>query len=215
MDTIGKIRQAVDVQLDWMKVQLSTFEGQLRLTRDEALKQFEASKKKVDEAAEEVQSLVEKANGVAGETKAKARSAFDHLRVQLALGRAESLQAYEEQTKKLEAAVASFEAEVDKASAEADEDLSQARSEVYKRFVATSDALRAQQQAIAARFEQGEARAKAEIEKHQREIETQIADLRKRVDAQRENAAEKLGELKDEFTESVSKVRDAFGRLFR
>ncbi|MGF1509487.1 MAG: hypothetical protein ACFB9M_08295 [Myxococcota bacterium] len=215
MSTIEKIRSTLDTKLNQLQAQLSAFERQLGIGRDQALKQWEGQKKAFGEEAERIRAFVNEAERVSSDSKQKVQAAFDHLQVQLALGKAETRDAYHEQMSKLDSAIQSFEAEVDRAVGSTTEEAHQTRDDLQRRFVAAADAFRAEQEAISARIEEGEAKLKADFEEHRQDLATRIGELKRNLDSRRNLASERLGEFKDEVSSGIGQIREAFVHLFR
>jgi len=215
MSKFEEIRGTVETKLEQMKAQLSAFERQLRLERDQAVEQLEARKRRVEKEARELRSLVEEWPRVTSSTKADLQASFEQLRLQLALGATESRDALDEQRRKLDDAISSFETKLDHAVEEAAARAVPALEGVQRDFVRAADSLRAEQEVLLLRLEHEGGRAKAEFEKRGHEVVAQIEAVRKNMEAKREQASVKLSEFTEELSSGVSRVREAFSKLLK
>lgn len=109
MSKIKQIREAVDTRLDKLDAQLDAWEAQVESSREEALERVQDQKEKLASAADRVGELVGESAKVADHLATSARAELEHLQVQLALGRAESREAYAEQREKIHTAIENVE----------------------------------------------------------------------------------------------------------
>jgi phenylalanyl-tRNA synthetase alpha subunit len=142
------------------------------------------------------------------------RAAFEQLQVQLALGWAEGRDAYAAQKQKIQDSIGAFEAEVDRASAAADQKTREALDGLKREFVARADALDAELTAVEVQYVEEKDKVKAEWASQKQAVEEQIEKFRAELEAKGQAASEKLEKFDGELTESVSQLKKAFTNLF-
>ena len=100
MSKIREIREAIDTKMDKWEASATAIEGQLRLTKEQAMEELEVRKKRLNETLEGFKSEIVKAKGLADEKKTEIQTKFDELQVQLALGKAAARDSFEAQREK-------------------------------------------------------------------------------------------------------------------
>ncbi|MEL7343221.1 MAG: hypothetical protein AAGM67_22245, partial [Bacteroidota bacterium] len=138
------------------------------------------------------------------------RTRLDELKVQLALGKAESRDAYEDQKDKLEEALKHTQTALGEWSDEADaklSDVSQVLKEKATLFETKMDLFKVQ-------FALGKAEAKEEWEEKKEEIRSHLMGIRKKADEGKDKAEDKWDEFSEEMSEAFSHVKSAWKKLF-
>lgn len=214
MSTIKEIREAVDAKLDKWEAQATALQAQLEFNKVEVIKRVEEQKRRLEQIAQRVRDKIDAAGGLAEETKTKIRASFEHLQVQLALGAADTRDAYQAWRKKVQSSIAAFEADLDLAIAEKDAALQAELDALMNAYVKEADALDAEIEAMEAQFSEGKARAKAEFQKYKQEVESKINAYKSELDEKRNVAAGKLGTFESELSAGAAKIKDAFSNLF-
>lgn len=214
MSTVKEIREAVDAKLDKWEAQATALEAQLELNKADVLKRVEEQKGKLGQIAQSVRDKIDDAGGCAEETKAKIRTSFDHLQVQLALGVADTRDAYQDWKQKLQSSIAKFEADLDLAAKEDDAALKAELDALMADYVKEADALEAEIDAMESKFDEDKAHAKADFEKYKQDLQSKIDAYKAEVDEKRKTAADKLGTFETELTAGATKIKDAVSKLF-
>lgn len=206
MSKLKELREAIDTQLDRLDAQLDAWEAQLETSRDEVLERVQERKANLAETADSLAGLVGKSREVADELVGDLRSELEHLQVQLALGRAETREAYAEQREKIQAAIGKVEAGLGRLEDKVEEEL----ADEMARFVRLSDRLRAELEAAEVQFALLRAEAREALEGGRAEIEQKIRTLRAEVAERGANALERYGEFEEEFVAGLAHIRKAF-----
>src|SRR5208337_1195765 len=170
MPKIKEIRESIDRKLDHWEASATAFEAQLQQTKEQALARLEVRRKTLNEALEKFKSEMAKAKGIAEEKKKEMQAQFGDLQVQLALGKAETRDAFEAQRKKIRHSIATLEATVDRhldaAGHAADKSLEQAAD----KLIAADIEYEAEADALEAKFMMKKAEAKAQFEKKKSDL---------------------------------------------
>lgn len=214
MSTIKEIREAVDAKLDKWEAQATAIEAQLVLSKTEVINRVEEQKRKLEQIAQQVKDKIDAAGGCAEETKTKIRASFEHLQVQLALGAADTRDAYQDWKQKLQSSIAAFEADLEIAAAEDDASLQADLNALMADYVKEADALEAEIDAMQAQFDEDKARAKADFEKYKQDLQSKINAYKGELDEKRKVAAEKLGTFETELSVGATQIKDAVSKLF-
>ncbi|MEM7373887.1 MAG: hypothetical protein AAF587_35015 [Bacteroidota bacterium] len=206
----------MDSNLEKWASELDELEIQISLGEEEYVDAFEEQKSKFLQFAESTADAInqqvekygvsEKADSLVGK--------LDELRLQLALGKADSKDAFEEQREKIEGKLSdcssAYEEYKQLAGEKADE-WGDAFSKQLESFQTKMDVFRLH-------FALGSADAQEEWKEKKKEFKTQIADLRqkaeKRGEKQVEEAEEKWEEVKDDLSEAYDHMKSALKRLF-
>ena len=214
MSTVKEIREAVDAKLDKWEAQATALEAQLELNKADVVKRVEEQKGKLEQVAQSIRDKIDAAGDCAEETKAKIRTSFDHLQVQLALGVADTRDAYQDWKQKVQSSVAAFEAELDQAAVEIEPAVQAELDSLMKEFVKQVDKLEAEIDAMQSQFDEDKARAKADFEKYKKELQSKIDAYKNELDEKRKTAADKLGTFESELSAGVTQIKDAVSKLF-
>lgn len=97
--------------------QAAALEAQLELNKTDVIKRVEEQKGKLEQIAQNVRDKIDAAGGYAEEAKARIRTSFEQLQVQLALGAADTRDAYQDWKQKLQSSTVAFEADLELAAA--------------------------------------------------------------------------------------------------
>ena len=192
--------------------ELDDLEVDISLGEDEVIDTFEKHKSSMREYLtglagsidEKVQDLdvKDKANSV----KAK----LEELQVQLALGRAETRDAYEEQKKNLEQKMQEAKAEY--------ENLKDQGGEKYQHlagdFGHQVEKFKTRMDVFRLHFALGAADAKDELSEKKEELKGKLAEMKKKIEASKEGAEDKWEDFSDELSESFSHFKGAIKGLF-
>jgi len=178
----------------------------LSVTREEALKRIERQKKNLITTLKQVEEYVENSSTTAS---ADLRAAIDHLRVQLALGKAETGDLLTKQEQNIRDAIQVIEEIVE----HAEEGLEDEISKQSAAFVRISNKLRAE-------FEAAELQFTLLRHEHRDDVQAGKAVLRKSLDELRaglknagHEAEEKFEHFETRFSAGLKQIRKAFVEL--
>jgi len=214
MSTVKEIREAIDAKLDKWEAQATAFQAQFELNKAELIERVEEQKHQLEKIAQRVRDKIDEASGLAEETKAKIRASFEHLQVQLALGVADTRDAYQDWKQKLQSSIAAFEADLDVAIAEEDAALQAEFDALMEAYVKEADALEAEIVAMEAQFNEDKARAKADFEKYKQDVQSKINTYKSELEEKRKVASGKLETLETELSAGATQIKNAFSKLF-
>ncbi len=208
MSKIKEVREAIDTKLDKWDVEASAIEAQLNLSKDKAIEKLETQKKQFADALTGFQAKINKSKAIAQEEKTKIQYQLEHLKVQLALGKAETKAAYESQKRAIEDATKSFETSIDRK-------LDEASDAVTTKLVGEANALAAQLDAMKVQFESKKEEGKAKFEEHKKELAAKILAFRKDLGEKKQKVLDKGTAFEGELSTGISQVKTAFSKLFK
>ena len=156
MTTIKEVRAAIDAGLDRLQARAEAAAAQLNLSEDEIDARIAEYGDQLKAAAVALQERMAEGELVAGETKAKVQSALEHLQVQLALGKADTRDAFNAKKKEIQRAIAEFNAELDAADAAEEREMAAEFDAFIKAYVEQAAALEAELEALEESYEKQE-----------------------------------------------------------
>ncbi|RMF96234.1 MAG: hypothetical protein D6727_08910 [Gammaproteobacteria bacterium] len=209
MSVLKKIREALDQRLDRWDAQLDALEAQLAESRDEALERVQAARNKLAAALRQVQEKLEDAADLTADELAELRADLEELQVQLALGKAETRDAFEAQRRRLHRALQAVEQRLELLERKAEGKL----TEELEDYVRLADRLRAEIDAAELQFWLFKAEQREALEKRRRELQHKLAELRATAKLQAKEAAEKVEEFEQRLATELNEFRDNFRRL--
>lgn len=158
----------------------------------------------IDKSMETIDSVL------SGDAALKARQSLDELRVQLALGKAESKEALEEQKEKLDSALHDAEARYASLKDDSNDDFHQWTAE----FGEWKEKLQTRMDIAKLQYSLGKAEAKEEMEKKRQGLSKQLQSMKEQLDTLEDKGEEKVEEFTKEISESFSHFRKAVKGLF-
>jgi|SRR5579875_9624 chromosome segregation ATPase len=210
---LQQIRKSIESRLDSLQAQAEALDAQLAATKREAQQRIERQKQALRDALDHLKKEIQRQSGVAEEKRQKLATAVDQLKVQIALGRADALDALEAQLKKLRESVAQFEAQAESHLAGASHQLNAAADIVMRRYVQACDALHAELQAARTRLKREIGERGPALEQRKRELDEKIAAIKKQLAEQRKRQAEKWKQFQRELQPALSQITKAFKSL--
>jgi len=202
MSLLEELRLQVHAHRERVGHHLDALEAQLEATGDDAMHRLEGAAK----------ALVESAESLEHQLKPKAeelRSDLQGLRVQLALGRAESIDAYQAQRGKLLRQLEQAESTIDRVGHEV---AGSAREELG-RFVLVSERLRAELEAAELQFALGRAEARDALAQGRAELQGKISKTREDLKGAGDIAGDRLQVFEERMGSAVDDIRAAFRAL--
>lgn len=209
MPTVKEVRAQIDQTIDRWEAAASALEANAQATSAAASDRVQAFKSKAAEASENLKQAVVSAQQLPSEAREKITADLDHLKVQLALGKAEAYDAIVDQKQQITAAVQRVENDIDKVDAQIDIAVNQAVANWAK----------ADQQ-LTQEINLAEVRFKHELEKRQAQLEDnkqafldRAKQFRTMVEANAAKAQEKGSTFAVEMQTSFEQAVAAFRNL--
>lgn len=158
-----------------------------------------------------IDSSKEKLDGIlSGDASLKAQQALDELRVQLALGKAESKEALDEQKHKLDQALHDAESRYSSLKDGADDDFHKWTAE----FGDWKEKLQTRMDITRLQYSLGKAEAKEEMEKKRQDLSKRLHSMKTSLDEIEDKGEDKVEEFTKELSESFSHFKNAVKGLF-
>jgi DNA repair exonuclease SbcCD ATPase subunit len=213
MPTIKEIRESIDKKLDHWEASATAFEAQLQQTKEQALAKLEDRKKTLNEALDNLKSAVANAKGIADDTKKQVQAEFDDLQAQLALGKAETQDAFRTQAKKIQDSIATLEASLDKHLDAAGHAAEAALEMAADKFIAATIEYEAQADALAEQFAMKKADLTAQLQDKKNDLQQRINEFKAQIQGKREMAKDKAATFENELSAGISQIKQAFKKL--
>ncbi len=210
MSRIKELRASFDKKLDALEHQALALEAQLTRTKDQALQGLEQRKQQLRDLLKQVQSDVQKSKEMAEQAKTEVQAKLEHLQVQLALGKADARDTFEEQRTKILKALNEFEFV-------AEQKLRGATFEsgkVWEDFVGRTSKLEAEFEAIKDRFESEKAKQQVTLEWKKEELLTKLVLFKDQLKAKRVVVQAKADVLEADLREGLDQIKAGVRKLF-
>ena len=153
MPTIKEIRAAIDAGLDRIQAKAEATAAHLDLSEDEIQERLAGYQDKLKDSAAALQAKMEQAEEIAAESTKEIRPALEHLQMQLALGKADSRDAFNAKKKQIQHAIAEFNAKLDAANAAEEREMSEQVDALLKAYAEQAAALEAELAAMDESYE--------------------------------------------------------------
>lgn len=210
MSRIKELRASIDKKLDALEHQTLALEAQLTQTKDQTLQRLEQRKQQLRDLLKQVQADVQKSKEMADQAKSEVQTKLEHLQVQLALGKADARDTFEEQRTKILKALNEFESV-------AEQKLKGAAFEsgrVWEDLVGRTSTLEAEFEALKDRFESEKAKQQVTLESKKQELLTKLVLFKDQLKAKRLAAQAKADVLETDLRERLDQIKAAFKKLF-
>ena len=208
MSKILEAREKIDRRLDKLQVRAEAMESQLSAARDDAVSRLEQQKQAYRGVLDRVGNEIDESKEIAAEVKQDLQAAFDHAQVQLALGKAETRDAVEEQQKKIKGAVAELEATVDRNLSELDET-------IVEKMIAEADRLDAEFEAMEMRLEAEKEGIELQLAEKKSAVEAKIQAFKNELTEKKETAGDKLDTFEADLKEGFNQISEGFRNLLK
>jgi hypothetical protein len=194
MSIFKKIRSSLDAKLDKWEAQAAALEAQLGNTKEKSLDLLEQNKQALATQIDDLAAKLDAAESLSSEKRQKIRGDIDHLRVQLALGKANTRDAFKAQMRQIDLAVARLDTSLDR---ELDEFASQL-SEEARELVRATDQLSAEMDATLLQF--------VLDEEVRRDLSVKKDEIVARAQAFKQNVQQNRRSVADKMTENLADV---------
>ncbi len=208
MSKISEIREAMAMKLDQWEAMAIT-ETLLQETREQALHQFEARKKRLSDSLEKFESELTKAKVITREIQAK----FEHLRVQLALGKAETRDSFEAQAKRIRHAISALEAAVERQLEASGQAIHEFLRKAANEFIVAAIKLEAEMEFLAIQFEVKRDASWAGFTREKKALILQINRCKDQLEEKKQMARDRVATFEGELSDGMSQIKYAFKNL--
>ena len=210
MSRIKELRASLDKQLDALEHQALALEAQLTQTKDQGMQRLEQRKQQLRDLLKQVQADVQKSKEMAEQAKSDVQAKLEHLQVQLALGKADTRDMFEEQRTKILKALNEFESV-------AEQKLKGATFEsgrVWDDLVGLTSTLEAEFEALKGRFESERAKQQVMLESKKQELLTKLVLFKDQLKAKRVVVQAKADVLETDLREGLDQIKAGVRRFF-
>ena len=207
---IKELRASFDKKLDALEHQALALEAQLTQTKDQALQRLEQRKQQLRDLLKQVQVDVQKSKEMAEQAKTEVQGKLEHLQVQLALGKADARDTFEEQRAKILKALNEFESV-------AEQKLKGAAFEsgrVWEDLVGLTSPLEAELEALKGRFESEKTKQQVMLESTKQELLTKLVLFKDQLKVKRDVVQAKADVLETDLREGLDQIKAGVRRLF-
>lgn len=210
MSRITELRASFDKKMDALEHQALALEAQLTRTKDQALQGLEQRKQQLGDLLKQVQADVQKSKEIAEQAKLEVQAKLEHLQVQLALGKADARDTFEEQRAKILKALNEFESV-------AEQKLKGAAFEsgrLWEDFVGRTSTLEAEFEALKSRLESEKAKQQVSLESKKQELLTKLMLFKDQLKAKRVVVQAKADVLEADLREGLDQIKAGVRKLF-
>ena len=210
MSRITEIRASFDKKMDALEHQALALEAQLTRTKDQALQGLEQRKQQLGDLLKQVQTDVQKSKEIAEQVKMEVQAKLEHLQVQLALGKADARDTFEEQRTKILKALNEFEFI-------AEQKLRGATFEsgkVWEDLVGRTSKLEAEFEALKDRFESEKAKQQVTLEWKKEELLTKLVLFKDQLKSKRVVVQAKADVLEADLREGLNQIKAGVRKMF-
>lgn len=210
MSKFTELRASFDKKLDALEHQALALEAQLTKTKDQALQGLEQRKQQLRDLLNQVQTDMQKSKDIAGQAKMEVQAKLEHLQVQLALGKADARDAFEEQRTKILKALNEFEFI-------AEQKLKGATFEsgkVWEDLVGRTSKLEAEFEALKDRFESEKDKQQVTLEWKKEELLSKLVLFKDQLKAKRVVVQAKADVLEADLREGLDQIKAGVRKMF-
>ena len=210
MSRIKEFRASFDKKLDALEHQALALEAHLTQTKDQALERLEQRKQQLRDLLNQVQADVQKSKEMAAQAKTEVQATLEHLQVQLALGKADARDTFEEQRAKILKALNEFEFI-------AEQKLKGAGFEsgkIWEDFVGRTSRLEAEFEAIKDRFETEKAKQQVTLEWKKEELLAKLVLFKDQLNAKRVVVQAKADVLETDLRQGLDQIKAGVRKFF-
>ena len=210
MSRIKEFRASLDKKLDALEHQALALEAQLTQTPQQILQRLEQRKQQLRDLLKQVQADVRTSKEMAEQAKTEVQAKLEHLQVQLALGKADARDTFEEQRTKILKALNEFEFI-------AEQKLKGAGFEsgkVWEDLVGQTSRLEAEFEAIKDRFESEKAKQQVTLEWKKEELLTKLVLFKDQLNAKRVAVQAKADVLETDLRQGLDQIKAGVRKFF-
>lgn len=210
MSRIKELRASLDKKLDSLEHQALALEAQLTQTKEQTLHRLEQRKQQLRDVLKQVQAEVQKSKEIAEQVKTEVQAKLEQLQVQLALGKADARETFEEQRTKILKALNDFESIADqKLKAVGFES-----GKVWEDLVGRASSLEAEFEALKGRFESEKAKQQVALESKKQELLAKLEAYKNQLKEKRRAMQAKADTFEVDLREGLEQIKAGFKKLF-
>ena len=209
MINVKEIRASIDQTLDRWEAAALAIEENVNGTLIEVSERIQAQKQKAAEKSESLKAAIARAQKLPTEAKDKISADLDHLKVQLALGKAEARDAVAEQQAKIAQAIQNVDNQINQFEQQIDKEIEQD----IEAWIRAEKALQQELELAAMRYETEQAEARAQFAAEKQEILDDIKKFRENLNEKRSAAVAKGTTFASDMAASFEQVKTAFKKL--
>lgn len=183
--------------------ELEEFRLQAALGKAEAHDVYDEVKKKFNKYVHESKLRLDNAKDIAKEKSVQIKALLETIQVQLALGKAESKEAFETQRKKITKALNELEEHIKK---------NKTANEYYTKLLLEIGKFRIKLDILKMRYELNKLETRIEFEERKKDLSKKLSDIKKRLLKKEEEAEGKWEHFRDEISDAYSHLKKAFVR---
>ena len=210
MSRMEELRASFDKKLDALEHQALALEAQLTQTKDQAMQRLEQHKQQLRDLLKQVQADVQTSKEVAEQAKTEVQAKLEHLQVQLALGKADARDTFEEQRTKILKALNEFEFIAEKKLKGAGFE----SGRVWEDLVGRTSRLEAEFEAIKDRFESEKAKQQDTLEWKKEELLAKLVLFKDQLNAKREAVQAKADVLETDLRQGLDQIKAGVRKFF-
>jgi hypothetical protein len=210
MASAKEMRASIDVKLDGWEQEALAIKRQLQSNREQALNKIEYQKRIMSAAAARLKQAIPRFTQISEQAMQEVNQKIDALQLQLALGQAETRDAYRAQKKEIQGGIADIEARVFHAATELEGNVEAA----VKEWIYAGLVLNAELEAAQIHFDEVIAEDSADIDLMKMEIIDQVRAYRDLIAAIRKMASDKLSSCEGDLCAEVIQIKESFSKLF-
>jgi len=210
MSRIKEFRASLDKKLDALEHRALALEAQLTQTKDQAMQRLEQRKQQLRDLLQHVQADVQKSKEMAEQAKTEVQAKLEHLQVQLALGKADARDTFEEQREKTLKALNEFESI-------AEQKLKGAAFEsgkVWEDLVDRTSTLEAEFEVLKDRFESEKVKQQGTLESKKEELLAKLVVYKDQLKAKREVVQAKADVLETDLRQGLDQIKTGVRKFF-
>ncbi len=210
MSRIKELRASIDKKLDALEHHALALEAQLTQTQEQAMQRLEQRKQQLRDLLKQVQADVQKSKEMTEQAKSQVQAKLEHLQVQLALGKMDARDTFEEQRTKIFKALNEFESV-------AEQKLKGAMFEsgrVWEDLVGRTSTLEAEFEALKDRFESEKAKQQVTLESKKQELLTKLVLFKDQLKAKRVAVQAKADVLETDLRDGLDQIKAGVRRFF-
>ena len=210
MSRIKEFRASLDKKLDALEHQALALEAQLTQTPQQILQRLEQHKQQLRDLLKQVQANVQTSKEMAQQAKTEVQAKLEHLQVQLALGKADARDTFEEQRTKILKALNEFEFI-------AEQKLKGAGFEsgkIWEDLVGRTSRLEAEFEAIKDRFESEKAKQQVTLEWKKEELLTKLVLFKDQLNTKRVAVQAKADVIETDLRQGLDQIKAGVRKFF-
>ena len=210
MSRIKDLRASIEHRIDALEHQATALESQLMQTKEEAVQRLEQGKQRLRDVVTALQTELRTSKAVVDVAKAELQARLDHLRVQLALGKAEAHETLEQQREKIFKALSEFESAADQKLAETAFE----SGRLWESLVGRASRLEAEFEALTHRLLMESGQQRHMVEEKKQELLQRIRTYQDDLKRKRQMVRARADTFEIDLREGLALIKTAFQRLF-